>query len=123
MLLPLALPVDYTLQHSECSNSLKFTIDDSLPGIKDHFPGYPLVAGYMQLIWIDFLCHEAFPSSRVEEVIDIKFKAKIVSPASLNITIYPESLIKQVQNIGVYSFKIEDASEVKTQGKLRIISA
>jgi len=123
VLLPLAIPADYSIQHSKGLSSLQFTIDDSLSGVKDHFPRYPLIAGYMQLIWIDFLCHEAFPGCRVGEVIDIKFKAKIVPPALLNISIRSDFFTEDEQAKGVFSFFIEDASEVKTQGKLKILSA
>ena len=112
---PVALPGDCEIILStERKLSASFTLTNKLVDILDHFPGEPIVAGYMQLIWLEHLMCKVVGSVVAFDVLDIKFIHKISIPSVIKI-----EMSWDVENT-IYRFILSDEFEVKTKGRLKI---
>ena len=62
-----------------------FSIDESLPGVSSHFPQKPIIAGYMQLQWVESFFAQIAPTLCISSIRDIKFLQPLLPPADLKI--------------------------------------
>lgn len=104
----------HCLQLDETSWQLSFDIDESVPGVKEHFPQMPLIAGYMQLIWVQQLIMEACLEHSVNRIIDVKFSGQITPPVSVIVS------LDLNLDAGRARFEIADTEGVKTKGFLAL---
>lgn len=91
-----------------------FLVDDSFPGVSAHFPSMPLIAGYMQLSWVEILMSKVAPTLRIKRIIETKFSGKLVPPVELSVCM---ELRRQDETL---RFSIADADGVKSHGRLLI---
>lgn len=91
-----------------------FSLDNSVSGISAHFPNKPILAGYLQLSFVENFLKQVAPSWRVEKIIEAKFSAQIAPPVEITISITLMRCDRMVR------FSISDSSGVKTQGRLGV---
>lgn len=91
-----------------------FLVNDAYSGVSAHFPKMPILAGYMQLGWVELLLKRIAPTLRIEKIIETKFSGRIVPPIEVII-----SLTLQRQE-GTVSFTLADVEGVKSQGRLAV---
>lgn len=66
---------------------LDLTLDT--PGVREHFPDMPIVAGYMQLAWLHALLDRTAWKDSVVGVKKVKFRLPLVPPCSVELRIHP----------------------------------
>ena len=108
---PLTVEIQETLADQWVAS---FFVDDAYPGVSAHFPKLPILAGYMQLYWVELLLKRIAPTLRIEKIIETKFSGRIVPPVEVTI-----SLTVQRQDATV-RFTIADTDGVKSQGRLTV---
>ncbi|HMO17696.1 MAG TPA: hypothetical protein PKA63_05685 [Oligoflexia bacterium] len=108
------LPSVFKSELSDNSGSLHFYLEDKLPGISGHFPGYPLAPGYLQLLWVEFLLKKINPYAKISAIKDVKFKGEINPPCEVSV------LLKLNIDSSELEFKIMVLNATKTSGILKL---
>lgn len=91
-----------------------FSVQDGDPDIAAHFPQTRIVAGYVQLSWVEYLVEHCVPEQKVVGIADVKFRSQIQPPCEVLV----ELKIDQAQQ-GAY-FRLLVGEEEKTLGQLRL---
>jgi len=119
--IPTLIPENHVLKIHENKATLSFVVSESLPDIKDHFPEVRLVAGYYQFIWINYLIDKTFKNKYISQIIDTKYKEKIVPGDEISISL--EWSFERATKDQLINFKITTKDSVtRSQGKLKIDS-
>lgn len=93
-----------------------FSIDETLPGVSSHFPQQPVIAGYMQLQWVESFLAEIAPTLRIGCIRDAKFLHPLLPPAQCQLRVF----ISAEQHL--LQFSLNQGSNTLTKGALDLVS-
>jgi len=72
--------ISSVVNHDEQKATMEFLVPSTLPVLKGHFPERPVVAGVVQVYWVDYFARQQFGLSSTAHKMDrIKFK-RVLTP-------------------------------------------
>jgi hypothetical protein len=117
------LPYDCQFSAAYNCAGFQFSISADAPGIAAHFPGRPIIAAYMQLLWLEAAVEHTFPGRRISTVQNVKFKSSILPSCEVEIVLRWTDAQLPEAGEGEIAFEIFSAGRPATHGKLSLVCA